>query len=492
MPSKAPDVARAPADTAAALRQAGRAPGGPAPGPRTLTSAGLTVILVGVLLPMIDFFIVNVALPSIKVRLHAGPGALEWIVAGYGLSFGAFLVAAGRIGDRIGRRRAFSCGVAVFVATSTACGLAPTVGVLDVARLAQGAGAALISANVLSTIGVLYLGQDRVRAITVYGMVMGVAATGGQLVGGLLMGADVAGMGWRAIFLINVPVGLAALGLASRTVPESGSPTPRGVDTVGMLGVTAATAALVLPLVEGRQMGWPAWSWACLGAAPVILGGLAAHQRWMARRGGSPLLEPALFRIASLRVGLCTQAAFWCGQAAVFLVLALYLQDGRGLGPLGAGGVFTILAVGYLATSLRAPSLTVRFGRDVITAGAATAAIGDLLLLVAAGAHTPLGLLTPGLALVGAGQGLCITPLTATLLANIDSGRAGTVSGVLSTMQQVGNAIGVAITGAVFFGTLKGGYPRAFRYSLAELAGLLVGVALLSRLLPASFPTARQ
>jgi EmrB/QacA subfamily drug resistance transporter len=463
----------------------------PAAGPPVAAGAAgwraLLVLMTGTFLIVLDFFVVNVTIPAMQRGLAASASAIEWVVTGYGLTFAVFLVSAGRLGDRVGRRRAFSGGLALFVLASAACGLAPSAAVLVGARLAQGVGAALISPNVLSIVGVLYQGPRRVRAITVYGVVMGVAAAGGQLVGGLLIHADIVGAGWRPVFLVNVPVGLAALALAPRLVPESRAERARGIDVLGMTLVSLGLTGLVLPLVEGRQQGWPAWTWVSLGAAAVLLGALVVHQRWLAGRGGAPLLDPALFGIGALRAGLVTQLSFFCGLAALFFVLALYLQDGRGLDPLRAGLIFTILAAAYLGTSLRAPALTLRFGRDLITVGALVLAAGDGLLLAAVasqGSGGPVGLLAPGLVLIGAGQGLCITPLTATVLAHTDPERAGAVSGALSTMQQVGNALGVAVAGMVFFGGLGGGYSNAFARTLLELACVAVAVAALSRLLP--------
>jgi EmrB/QacA subfamily drug resistance transporter len=449
--------------------------------------------MTGTLLIVLDFFVVNVTIPSMQTALRASASAIEWVVAGYGLTFAVFLVSAGRLGDRIGRRRAFSAGLALFTLASAACGLAPDIRVLVGARLVQGVGAALISANVLSIIGVLYAGAHRVTAITVYGVVMGLAAAAGQLVGGLIIHADLAGSGWRSVFLVNVPVGLAALVLAPRFVPESCAERARPIDPAGIVLVTLGLTALLLPLVEGRQQGWPEWTWLSLGAAAILLATLAAHQRWLAGRGGAPLLDPVLFGTDDLRAGLVTQLLFWCGQAALFFVLALYLQNGRGLDPLSAGLVFTILAAGYLAAFFRAPALTLRIGRDLIAVGALTLATGDCLLLVAValqGGGGSVWLLAPGLVLIGIGQGLCITPLTATVLSHTDPQQAGMVSGALSTMQQMGNALGVAITGLVFFNTLNGGYSRAFAHSLLQLAALALVVAALTRLLPG--PTAHR
>ena len=261
-------------------------------------------------------------------------------------------------------------------------------------------------------------------------VVMGVAAAGGQLLGGLLISADLGGLGWRALFWLNVPVGIAAVVLAPRFVPESRAAAPGRLDLRGAALLSAALVAIVLPLLDGRAHGWPAWSWACLAAGPVLLAVFAAHLRAMARRGGQPLLDPAIFAVRAFRAGLACQVLFWCQQAASYLLLALYLQEGRGLSPIKAGGVFAVLAADYLATSFRAPALTMRFGRRVVAIGALVAALGDVLLVLAvlpAGGGA-VAALFPGLFLLGAGQGLCITPLTTTVLSHADASRAGSGS----------------------------------------------------------------
>jgi EmrB/QacA subfamily drug resistance transporter len=449
--------------------------------------AALPVVLAGTFMVVLDFFIVNVAMPAMQADLHASTGAIEWVVAGYGLTFATLLITAGRLGDQYGRRRMFSLGLALFTVASAACGLAWSPTALVVARLAQGAAAALLSPQVLSIIGVAYTGPDRVRALSVYGIVLGLAAVGGQLVGGVLVQSDVAGLGWHSCFLINVPVGAVALGLAGRLVPESRAERSRGLDVAGTALVTAGLTAVLLPLVEGRQHGWPAWTWASLAAAPTILLAFAAHQRLLARRGGAPLLDPVLFSERTFTAGLLTQLVFWCGQASFFLVLALYLQLGRGLDALQAGLVFTILAVAYLAASMKAPALTPRLGRRLPALGALVLATGHGLLaasVAGVGTTGSVGLLAPALLLVGAGMGLVITPLTATVLASLDPQRAGAAAGALSTMQQVGNALGVAVTGVIFFGALHADFAHAFEVSLVQLAVLCVAVAGLTRLLP--------
>jgi len=443
----------------------------------------LAVILTGTFVYILDFFVVNVALPDIQRSLHASAAAIEWLVSGYALTSASLLVCGGRLGDHYGRRRCFCIGLAAFVLASALCAVAPDPGFLIAARLAQGAGGAIMAPNIMSILGMTYTGRDRVRAISVYGMVMGIAAVGGQLIGGVLIDANVAGLGWRAIFWVNVPVGLVALAAARRLVPESRAAQAGHLDLPGAAVLAAGLVAIVLPLAEGRQQGWPAWSWACLALGPVLLALFAGYLRRAGRRGRQPLLDPAIFAVRTLRVGLTVQALFWCQQAASYLLLALFLQQGRGLGALESGGVFAVLAAGYLLTSLRAPALTVRFGRRVIATGAVCGAVGDLLLVLAVGhwgLGGPLAALFPGLFLLGAGQGLCITPLTTTVLSHADARTAGSITGALSTAQQVGNAIGVAVSGVVFFGLLSRGFPAAFGTSMAEMGGLLLVVAALT------------
>jgi len=460
----------------------------PVQAPSGRSWAPLTVLMFGTFMFVLDFFIVNVALPSIQQSLGAGEGAIEWIVAGYGISTAVLLVTGGRLGDQFGRRRVFAIGMAVFVLTSAACALAPDPDVLVAARILQGVGAALMAPNILSILGVVYRGPDRVRAISIYGMVMGLAATSGQLIGGVLIRSDLGGLGWRAIFWINVPLGVAALLACPRLVPESRADRGSRFDLAGVALITACLVAVVLPLVDGRQEGWPAWSWIALGASVPLAIGFVAHQRRKADRGGVPLLNPRVFAAWPLRAGLITQTAFWCQQAASYLVLGLYLQQGRGLSALAAGGVFTFLAAGYLITSFQAPALTVRFGRRVIAAGAVLAAAGDAALYLATDHGGSVAWLFPGLVLLGAGQGLCITPLTTTVLSHADPATAGSVSGALSTAQQVGNSIGVAVTGVLFFGALGHGYGLAFERSVLQMGALLLVVAALTRLMPGREP----
>jgi EmrB/QacA subfamily drug resistance transporter len=452
----------------------------------------LPVILAGTFMVVLDFFIVNVALPSMQAHLHASNGAIEWVVAGYGLTNAVFLITGARLGDRLGRVRVFTVGLALFTLASAGCGLAGTPEVLVLSRLAQGCASALLMPNVLAIIGVLYDGGDRAKALAAYGMSMGFAAVSGQLIGGILVQANPAGLGWRSCFLINIPIGVAAVVAAPRVI-RGGGVNARGqaggLDLAGTLLATLGLTAIVLPLVEGRAHGWPLWTWLSLAAAPVLLGAFALQQRRVAVRGGTPMVPPELFRSRGVTIGLVAQLLFWSGQASFFLVLSLYLQLGRGMSALHSGLVFTILAATYLVTSLKAPALTMRHGRRVLAAGAAMLAVGHLTLVLTVagvGVRGSVLALAPGLALVGAGMGLGITPLTSLVMAAAPPEHVGATSGVLATMQNVGNAIGVAVVGVLFYGAVSHGFAGAFQLSVAALAVALAGVAGLTRLIPAT------
>jgi EmrB/QacA subfamily drug resistance transporter len=442
---------------------------------RTVGWAPLLVVLAGTFVTFLDFFIVNVALPSIQTDLHAGPSAVSLVVAGYGLTFAVGMITGGRLGDLYGRQRMFAVGLALFTLTSAACGLAPSIGMLVAARFLQGAAGALLTPQVLAILGTVYAGSRRATAFAAYGFTMGVAAVLGQLIGGALIQADVFGLGWRAIFLINIPVGLAALPLVARVVPESRGVRSR-LDLVGTALVTAAVTALVLPLVEGRERGWPLWTWVSLALAPALAAAFVRHQRGHA----APLVELALFRDRCFALGSMIGLTFALVPAAFFFVLALYLQQGRGFDALFSGAVFAAVGVGYFGALFVVGPLAVRLRHQVLAVGAVLVAAGCIVLASATDATSSLDL-APGLALVGFGIGMVLVPLSSTVLAGVDPQHAGSAAGVLSTAQQVGGALGIAVIGVVFFGgaTITG----AFTVCLWTLAGLAVMTAGLTQLL---------
>jgi MFS family permease len=444
--------------------------------------APLAVLMGGIFLVVLDFFIVNVALPSMQRDLHASDSGLEGVVAGSRLPFSALLIAVTRLGDRWGRRRMFSWGAALFVVASAACGAAPTMELLVGARLAQGVAGAMVSPMVLALLGDVYAGPRMPKAIGIYSMVMGLAAATGQLIGGILIHLDIADSGWRAIFWVNVPIGLAVVALSRRLLPNHRSAGPKRIDLVELLLATATLTALLLPLLEGRRLDWPLWTWMSLGLA-VVTGVLtAARSRSLLRSGRQPLVEPEAFRSRTVRVAIASQALLFVGMASYFLVLALYLQNGRGLGALSSGAVFTLVAVPYMLGTGNQRRLAARLGRWTVPAGAGIFALGHLALLGAVVEHGVGGSLVdlvPGLALAGFGMGIALTALIDAAMGDVEPAYAAAVSGVLSTAQQVGNALGVAVVGMVFFGAVSGGYAHALEWSLVVLIGTTAAVAVL-------------
>jgi len=449
--------------------------------------AALPVIIAGALMVVLDFFIVNVALPSIAADLDAHPAELEWIVASYAILEAILLVTCGELGDRLGRRRMYLIGVALFTLASLACAVAPSAGTLISGRIAQGIAGAMLMPQVLAIIGVAFDGAARVKALAIYSMAMGLAAAAAQLVGGALIELDVAGLGWRTCFLINVPIGLAALVAAPRLVPESRAPSAGRVDLAGVVLLTLALTAVVMPLIEGREHGWPAWTWVSLGAAGVLLAAFLHRQRERGRRREGVLVDLSMFRSRRFTAGLGAQTTFWCGQAAFFAYLALYLQAGRSLDALEAGLVFTIAAVVYVGAAGATEQAVERFGRAAPLCGGLMLAAGHGAMAIAVsevGVGGSILALVPGLVLIGAGMGVCLTSLNAILLETFDDQRAGSASGVVSTTQALGNALGVAMAGVVFFAADDEGIGHAF--TLTAIVFVLVGlaVAALTRLIP--------
>jgi EmrB/QacA subfamily drug resistance transporter len=453
----------------------------------------LIVVLTGTFMSVLDFFIVNVAIPSLQRDLHASAAAIQFVVAGYALAFSSSLITGGRLGDIFGRRRMFVLGVALFTLASLACGLAPNTAFLEVARIVQGASAALMSPQVLSILGTTYTGEARARAFGAFGVTMGIGAVLGQLIGGTLIQLDVFGWSWRTCFLINLPIGLVALLLVPRYVRESKAPGRPRLDLGGMVLATLAVTAVVLPLIEGRQQGWPLWAWLCLAAAVPLFAVFAMYERRVAATGGSPLVNPELFQERAFTAGLFTQLIFYAAQASFYLLFAIYVQFGRGLDPLQAGLIFVGIGGGYLVTSTTAQRFAKRWGRQVIAVGSLMRVVGLTLLLVTVSAIGTTGSILwiiPALVIDGAGMGLAVAPLTSTILSRMTPQHAGSASGVLTAGIWSGNALGVAVSGVIFYNTVThggpGAYPHAFMLSLVYFAAVSLVVAALVQLLPRS------
>jgi EmrB/QacA subfamily drug resistance transporter len=428
-----------------------------------------------------DFFAVNVATPVLHRDLGSGPPALELIVGGYGLTFSLGLVTGGRLGDRYGRRRVFFAGMAAFTAASTACGLAPSSDVLVVARLFQGAAAALMVPQVLSIIRVSFPARERRVALGIYGMTIAVGQVSGQALGGILLSADIGGLGWRPIFLVNLPVAALAFLFGFRHVPESVSPARPSLDLAGVGLLTLAAGLLTVPIVEGGALGWPLWCWLFLAAVPVAG---AAFTRWerRVRATRQPLVDLGLFRSKDFRRGLFVNVTLYATITSFFFVLGLYLQTGRGDSPMVAGLTFVPLAAGNFVASLSSSALMGRYGRSTLTAGAALQIAGLLVLLAAADPRQPEILILGAVTLFGLGQGLLIPPIIGVVLARVPVADSGAAAGVLITVQQMAGTIGLALVSLGFFAG-AGGYVAGFRVACVCDLALAAGSLALSRLL---------
>ncbi|SHF65786.1 MFS transporter [Streptoalloteichus hindustanus] len=425
----------------------------------------LVVVLAGTFMAIMDSFVVNVAVPSIREDLRASFAQVELSISGYVLVYGLLLVTGGRLGDLFGARRLFLAGTAVFTLASLAAGLAPDPVSLVVFRVAQAVGAALFYPQVLAVLQTAFTGAARARAYAAFGATIGLASVAGQVLGGLLIHLDLFGLGWRTVFLVNVPVGLLTLLGARRTLsPTRATTAGRGLDVTGVGLLSGALLLLSVPLVVGQQAGWPTWTWISLAASVPTLVAFLVWERRLAARGGSPLVDPALFRSRVFAGGNAIALTFFAGNAGLFFVLTLQLQNGMGYSPLAAGLTFAPLAVTFSVASLLAPRLQARLGRHTLTLGYAVNALGTLALLGtawAAGDGLTGWLLMPALAVIGLGEGLGVSPLISTALSGVPARVAGAAAGVVETAGQVGMSLGVTVLGLVFSAAVGGAQHTA-------------------------------
>jgi EmrB/QacA subfamily drug resistance transporter len=445
---------------------------------------------------LLDTTIVNVALPSIRTGLHASSASLEWIVSGYALPYGLVLVPAGRLGDRIGHKRQFIAGLALFTLASVACGISRTQGEIIAARVVQGLGAGVFYPAISATIQLAFTGPQRSKAFGMLGATIGVSTALGPVLGGLIILAGGTADGWRWVFLVNLPIGLITLPLAAWLLPRPAARTPRGLDPAGLGLLTAGLLLLLIPLIEGQPDGWPTWTYVSLGASVPVLALLAAWEVRTDRRGGDALLKPGLLARSSFTAGAVFAIIYFAGFTSVFFTLSILWQIGLGRSALASGLVTTPFALGSLIGAANSARLSARLGRMILVTGC---------LLVGAGLAGTAGLLYltaphPGgwelvgpLLIAGLGSGVVIAPNQDFVMAYVPRREAGTASGTLTMAQRIGSAIGIAVVGTVLFGTVsvphgRGGVARAFTHS-AQLA-MLVSVAfvLLALLLVVALP----
>jgi EmrB/QacA subfamily drug resistance transporter len=461
-----------------------RAPAPPDSPPRSrLRWLGLAAVLAVEVMDLLDTTIVGVASPSIRADFGGSSTQIQWITAAYTLTFAVLMITGARLGDIVGRHRMFLLGVAGFAAGSVLCACAVSPGMLIGMRAAQGAFAAMMLPQGLGLIRELFPPTELGRAFALFGPVMGMSAVGGPVLGGYLTDADVLGTGWRAVFLINVPLAAAAFLVGLKVLPDSRAPGRPQLDLPGVALMSTAVLLLVYPLVQGRDLGWPLWSYAMMVAALPVLGAFAARQRALRRRGRSPLIEPSLFRHRGFNGSLAVGLVFFGALAGLMLVLTLFLQYGLGDSPLRAGLGTVPLALGTaVGATLSGTWLGAKYGRLTIQGALAltAVAIGALALTVRQTGGDPTSRqLVPALLVSGIGLGMVMAPFFDIALAGVSDEETGSASGVLNAVQQLGGSIGVAVLGTVFFSHAgHGGGPAHGMDGAAETTFLIAAAAL--------------
>ena len=422
----------------------------------------LALVLTGTFLTVFDNFVVNVALPTIQRDLGATFAQVQFVVAGYALTYAVTLITGGRLGDVFGHRRLFLVGLGGFTAMSVLCGVAPTPATLIGARLLQGATAALLSPQVLSLIQVTFPPPQRARAFGTFGAVAGIAGLAGQVVGGVLVQANLFGLSWRPIFLLNLPIGLLVLLLGRSRLPESRSATAPRLDLGGVALLTLALTLLSLPLIAGREAGWPPWAWACLAATVPALGLFLGYERRQEVRRAAPLVALHIFRERTFVAGLLITLLFSANSSGFFFALALLLQVGLNLASAAAGLVLGPAAIGYFVGATSSAAIARRIGNRAIVLGLVLDGLGFLVsigLVALRPEAPPLVLFVAIVIISSAGAGLTSPLLIGAILAGIARDDAGSASGVLLTAQQIVGALGVALIGLAFFCTLTAQAP---------------------------------
>ncbi|MGW6426925.1 MFS transporter [Nocardia sp. NPDC055053] len=412
-------------------------------------------MLVASFMDLLDMTIVNVTIPTLQHNLDATYTQIEWTVTGYVLGFAALLITGGRLGDIYGRRKLFLLGIAGFTLASALCGLATSPEMLIGARFLQGAMAGLMIPQVLAIVQATFPADDRGRAIGIFGGISGLAAVSGMVIGGALVELNLFDLTWRPIFLINIPIGIAALVAGWRLIPETRSEVPPRLDPIGMILAIVAVTLLIYPLTEGRRLGWPAWTFVSMAASLVLLAVFLAYEKRRTETVGSPLVVLSLFRLRSFASGIGIWLLFNTALGGFFVVWTLYMQVGLGWSALHAGLVAATFAVGAgIGAGSSMEILVPKYGRRVLFVGAAINATGFGLYAALAwhyGQTISTWHMSAVLAFTGIGFGMMFASTVEVVLSDTPVEDAGSASGLLNTSQQVGTALGVALAAVLFF-----------------------------------------
>ncbi|WET77463.1 MFS transporter [Amycolatopsis sp. QT-25] len=410
----------------------------------------LFVIMTGSVMELLDMTVTSIAGPVMRASLGGGTAMIQWLGVAYTLAMVSGLLTGGRLGDIFGRKRMFLIGAAGFVAGSLLCAIAVSPETIIAARVVQGLfGAAMIPQG-LGMMKEMFTGKELQSAFGMFGPVMGLAAVGGPILAGWLVDADLFGTGWRMIFLINLPIGALAVLAAVKFLPAGRPGASLKLDIPGALLATTGALLIVFPLVQGREYGWPLWTFAMMAAAVVVFGVFAWFEKRKSGRGGDPLVEPGLFRKRSFLAGMATGTIYFAAFSGFGLVFTLYLQLGLGFSPLEAGLTGVPMSLGMIV-GMGLVQVVRKHGRKVLHTGALIMAAGVVALLLLLGPETGPWLLAPALLVVGIGSGLIMGPYFEIALSGVEPSEAGSASGALTSLQQVGGALGMALLGTVFF-----------------------------------------
>ena len=440
----------------------------------------LTIISSSIFLAVIDIFIVNVALPSIRKGINGSDGDIQLVIALYLLGYAAFLITGGRAGDRFGKKKVFLYGMTAFTLASLLCGISQTSFQLNSARMLQGISAGFMIPQGISYIQVLFPDPlERIKAISIYGSIAGAASVIGQFLGGLLPDLHFFVAGWRLLFLINIPLGVVFVWLSIRFLPNQDSQAKEKFDYTGVLLLTLALMALIYPMIRGRELNWPLWSLFCLAAFPVLLLWFIYNQKQKLNRNESPLIDMKLFAYKDFNVALCAVLFYFMVQDSYFLLNVILLQTGLGVSSTETGFLFVLQGLGYVTASLISIRLVPIYGKKVLQAGV-------VIMIIGSGLHIPVFnsvdinriMAYPILFIYGLGCGAILPSLMTMALKSIPNKYAGAASGTYATFQQTAIALGIGIIGGLFF-YQAGENPSTASYLKAYKTGMLVNIALL-------------
>jgi EmrB/QacA subfamily drug resistance transporter len=453
--------------------------------------AALFVILAAEVMDLLDAMVTNIAAPTMRADLGGTTATIQWLGAAYTLSMAIGLITGGRLGDIFGRKRMFLIGAAGFTVGSLLCAVAQSPEMLIGARVVQGLFGAVMLPQGLGMIKEMFPPKEMGAAFGMFGPIMGLSAVGGPILAGWLVEADYFGTGWRMIFLINLPLGLAALAAGSRFLPESRAPHPLKLDIPGVVLASVGGFLVIYPLVQGRENDWPVWTFVMLAASVVVFAGFGWFESRRSRRGGDPLIVPSLFRKRAFTGGLLTGTVFFSGMAGFMLAFNLYCQIGLGYSTLKAGLTMVPWSAGMIVGFGIAQAVQ-RFGRKVLHGGTlimAAGVLGVLFTVNASGLQVTPWQFVPALVVSGVGMGLLMSPFFDIVLAGVEQHETGSASGTLTAVQQLGNAFGVALLGTIFFDLLGsvpsvGGFEHAMEITLWVVAGMLLLTFAVAFLLP--------